>query len=191
METAQRDARPLDEQTSQSADDAFAGLSDEQAVGLVTFMLSDREFALEIRYVCEIVSKARVSPLPGMPPHACGVYDLRGHLLPVFDLCGLLELTRRAGAVNGWAIVCGRTQPEFLILSEAAPAILMLPPEKIGTAMPGPGNKAWYRGRTQAGTVILDGHILLNDRQFFLEDEQTIASDQAERTDIHESSTSE
>ncbi|WFU50347.1 chemotaxis protein CheW [Sinorhizobium terangae] len=191
LETAQQDPGAPNEQTSRSAGDAFAGLSEEQAVGLVTFMLADREFALEIRYVCEIVSKPRVSPLPGMPPHAYGIYDLRGQLLPVFDLCGLLDLPRRAGAANDWAIVCGQTHPEFLILSDAAPAILMLPSEKIGTATAGPGDKAWYRGTTQAGTVIVDGYILLNDRQFFLEDVQIIADDETVRTDIHESSTSE
>jgi len=191
LEAAQRDTDAHDEQPPRSAWDAFAGESEEKSVGLVTFMLSDRRFALEIRYVCEIVSKARVSPLPGMPSHACGVYDLRGQLLPVFDLCGLLDLPQGAGAASDWAIVCGQAQPEFLILSETAPEIVVLPLEEIGAAEPGQGDKAWHCATTETGTAVLDGHLLLNDPQFFLDDEQIIASDETERTDIHESPISE
>ncbi|WOS65136.1 chemotaxis protein CheW [Sinorhizobium fredii] len=189
LEAAQPDAAMRYEQSPRSAGDAFAG--GEQAVGLVTFTLSDRQFALEILYVCEIVSKARVSPLPGMPSHACGVYDLRGQLLPVFDLCELFDLPRPAASASDWAIVCGQAHPEFLILSMAAPEIVMLPLEEIGATEPGTGDKAWHCATTETGTVILDGHLLLNDRQFFLEDEQIVASGETERTKIHESPTNE
>ncbi|WEX90770.1 chemotaxis protein CheW [Sinorhizobium garamanticum] len=184
LEAAQQDAQ-YERRSARSAGDALATQSEEQAIGLVTFMLSDRQFALEIRYVCEIVAKARFSPLPAMPPHACGVYDLRGQLLPVFDLCGLLDLPRGTGTANDWAIVCGQTQPEFLILSDAVPEISTLPLEEIEAVEPDPGDNTWHCATTKAGTVILDGDLLLNDRQFFLEDEQIIASDD-ERTEIHE-----
>ncbi len=71
LEAAQQDSEAQYEQRSpRVAVDVSAGQSEEQAVGLVIFVLADRQFALEIRYVCEIVSRARVSPLPGMPP-AC------------------------------------------------------------------------------------------------------------------------
>jgi purine-binding chemotaxis protein CheW len=67
----------------------------------------------------------------------------------------------------------------------------MLPLEEIGATEPGTGDKAWHCATTDTGTVILDGHLLLNDRQFFLEDEQIIASGETERTKIHESPTNE
>ncbi len=122
LKAAQQDSDEQSERRSpHPAVDVSTGRSEEATVGVVIFMLADRRFALEIRYVCEIVSKARISPLPGMPAHACGVYDLRGQLLPAFDLLGPLDLPRRAGVDDNWAIVCGQEQPEFLILSEAAP----------------------------------------------------------------------
>ncbi|WP_027992310.1 chemotaxis protein CheW [Sinorhizobium meliloti] len=191
LEAAQQDSEAQYEQRSTGvAVDVSAGQSEEQAVGLVIFVLADRQFALEIRYVCEIVSRARVSPLPGMPPHACGVYDLRGQLLPVFDLRGTLDLPQEARIADDWAIVCGQERPEFLILSEAAPEISTLPLEEIRAAEPAPG-KAWHWATTKIGAVILDGRRLLDDRRFFLEDEQITASDETERTEFHESPTSE
>lgn len=68
LEAAQQDSEAQYEQRSpRVAVDVSAGQSEEQAVGLVIFVLADRQFALEIRYVCEIVSRARVSPLPECP----------------------------------------------------------------------------------------------------------------------------
>ncbi|TWA21830.1 purine-binding chemotaxis protein CheW [Sinorhizobium medicae] len=186
LKAAQQDA---DEQSERRAPrpavDVSTGRSEEATVGAVIFMLADRRFALEIRYVCEIVSKARISPLPGMPAHACGVYDLRGQLLPVFDLLGPLDLPRRAGVGDDWAIVCGQEQPEFLILSEAAPEILMLPLEEIGAAEPAPGN-AWQWATMKNGLVIVDGRLLLYDRRFYLDDEQTAVSDETESTEFQD-----
>ncbi|YCI06927.1 chemotaxis protein CheW (plasmid) [Ensifer sp. D2-11] len=193
LKAAQQDSEAQHKQRSpRAAVDVSAGQNEEQAVSLVTFVLADRQFALEIRYVCEIVSRARVSPLPGMPPHACGVCDLRGQLLPVFDLRGLLELPQAAGIANDWAIVCGHERPEFLILSEAAPEILAVSLEETGAAESAPAPAtAWHGATTKAGTVILDGRRLLDDRRFFLDDEQITASDETERTEFHESPTSE
>ncbi|WP_248446712.1 chemotaxis protein CheW [Sinorhizobium meliloti] len=189
LEAAQQDSEAEYEQP-RVAVDASAGQSEEQAVSLVIFVLADRQFALEIRFVCEIVSSARVSPLPGMPPHACGVYDLRGQLLPVFDLRGLLDLPQVVGIANDWAIVCGQERPEFLILCEAAPEIKAVSLKETGAADSAPAT-AWHRATTKAGTVILDGRLLLEDRRFFLDDEQITASDETERTEFHESPTSE
>ncbi|RVM20329.1 chemotaxis protein CheW, partial [Sinorhizobium meliloti] len=65
-----------------------------------------------------------------------------------------------------------------------------LPLEEIRAAEPAPG-KPWHWAATKIGAVILDGRRLLDDRRFFLEDEQITASDETERTEFHESPTSE
>lgn len=191
LEAAQQDSDTQSERRSPRVAVGVAdGPSEEASVGLVTFVLANRQFALEIRYVCEIISKARISPLPGMPARASGVYDLRGQLLPVFDLLGPLDLPRGASVADDWAIVCGQEQPEFLILSDAAPEILTLPLEEIGAAEPAPG-KAWHRGTMKNGMVIVDGSLLLHDRLFYLDDEQTTASDDTESTELDDAPTGE
>ncbi|WP_324764820.1 chemotaxis protein CheW (plasmid) [Sinorhizobium meliloti] len=181
LEASTKDAHGQGRETSSLLGaDPFAGQGEAEKIGLVSFMLSQRQFALEVSYVCEIVSMIRLSPVPGMPLHVCGVYDLRGQLLPAFDLSALLDLAPRNGPANDWAIVCGQAQPEFLILSDAAPEILSLPLEDIRPAEPDPGDKAWHCATTEAGTFILDGRRLLEDRHLFLEDNQIMAGE-AER----------
>ncbi|MQW87749.1 chemotaxis protein CheW [Sinorhizobium saheli] len=148
---------------------------EEHATGLVSFVLSGRRFAIDTRYVCEIVQDARVSPLPGTPAHVVGVHDLRGHLIPVFDLAALLDLRHDISPAADWVIVCGETQPEFLVLADGMPKVARLPRDEIVPAAAGDLGGKWGAATTSDGTIILDGDRLLNDRRFFLEGIQTKA----------------
>lgn len=145
------------------------------ASNVVSFVLSHRRFALDVRYVWEIVSVGRLSPLPGMPPYVRGVYDLRGHLLPVFDLRGLLELSEDAPTDVAWAMVCGETQPEFLVLTDSTPEMKAVGQEELASAKAEGMDRTWRQAMTTDGIIVLDGTLLLNDHRLFLESERPAA----------------
>jgi purine-binding chemotaxis protein CheW len=147
----------------------------DDPVNVVSFELSHRRFALDVRYVWEIVSVGRLSPLPGMPPYVRGVYDLRGHLLPVFDLRGLLELSEDAPTDAGWAMVCGETQPEFLVLTDSTPEMKAVGQKELASAKSEGMDRTWRQAMTRDGFIILDGTLLLNDHRLFLESERPAA----------------
>lgn len=157
--------RPSTASDSRATEDE--GLAHARKV--VTFALSGKRFALEVRYVCEIVVVERLSPLPGTPPYLRGIYDLRGQLLPIFDLRGLLDLSGAAPSNPAWAMVCGETHSEFLVLTDGTPEVGEVSADEL--AAPQGMNKPWTRTTTADGTVILDGALLLNDRRLFLESE--------------------
>ena len=48
------------------------------------------EYALSVRDVIEVAEVGRVTPVPGAPPAVVGVRNLRGAVLPVRDLAGML-----------------------------------------------------------------------------------------------------
>jgi purine-binding chemotaxis protein CheW len=52
----------------------------------LTFFIRDEEYAVEILRVREIIEYERVTYVPAMPAHVCGVINLRGAVLPVIDL---------------------------------------------------------------------------------------------------------
>ena len=138
------------------------------AIGSILFDLDGRRCAIEARYVSEIVPLTQITPLPRTPEFVIGLYNLRGHLLPVFDLRRVMEPAKPVPFSPAWAIVCGDEQPEFLIATSAmAGAASDLPdashPREDGAA-------AWVRGETSDGTVVLDGEALLADRLLFLEE---------------------
>nr|AAQ87306.1 Chemotaxis protein CheW [Sinorhizobium fredii NGR234] len=153
--------------------DVEMGEEPEGSARFVSFVLSGRRLALEVRYVCEIVSMARVTPLPGMPTYVRGIFDLRGQLLPVFDLRSLLHLPDALSPDSDWVIVCGEMQAELLIVAEGMPEIsrVFAPDSASFGNEDGP---EWASATASQDTIVLDGALLLSDRRFFLESEQPV-----------------
>lgn len=52
----------------------------------LTFALGDQEYGVEILRVQEIKGFSSVTPIPNAPPYVKGVMNLRGTVVPVFDL---------------------------------------------------------------------------------------------------------
>jgi purine-binding chemotaxis protein CheW len=63
---------------------------------LLTFRLSEQEYALEIMSVREIRGWTHATPLPHAPQFMKGVINLRGTVLPVMDLALRLGMPQRA-----------------------------------------------------------------------------------------------
>ncbi len=62
----------------------------------VGFMLAGRHFAAEMGEVAEILQPPRLTKVPGVRSWVLGVANVRGRLVPVMDLAGLLGLPSRA-----------------------------------------------------------------------------------------------
>ncbi|WP_163266811.1 chemotaxis protein CheW [Chelativorans alearense] len=138
-------------------------------VGSVHFDLGGKRFAIEARYVQELVPMRWITPLPRAPRFVIGLYDLRGQVFPVFDLQLLLAPTTSGSLSSNWGIVCGRNRPEFLFATSGMAAIVPDVPQPV---VPAEEDAAvpWIRGAAGDGTIILDGAALVTDRQLFLED---------------------
>jgi len=64
----------------------------------VRFRVGDESFALPVGQVLEVAVLGSLAPVPGAPPSVLGVRNLRGQVLPVIDLAGLLGTARPHGA---------------------------------------------------------------------------------------------
>ncbi|MGT2513003.1 chemotaxis protein CheW [Sphingomonas panni] len=53
---------------------------------LITFQLGDQILGVDIMAIREICAWSPATPLPNVPPYVRGVVNLRGVVLPVFDL---------------------------------------------------------------------------------------------------------
>lgn len=58
----------------------------------LTFFLGDEEYALPILQVQEIIRVMEATPMPRTPSHVVGVINLRGKVIPIFDLRRRFEL---------------------------------------------------------------------------------------------------
>lgn len=58
----------------------------ELAGKYLTFRLEEEDFGLEILKVQELIGMQEITRIPRMPPSVKGVINLRGKVIPVFDL---------------------------------------------------------------------------------------------------------
>jgi purine-binding chemotaxis protein CheW len=57
-----------------------------QGLLVVTFHLGSEEYAFEANYVLEVIRYQQPNPLPKMPSYILGLFNHRGHILPIIDL---------------------------------------------------------------------------------------------------------
>jgi purine-binding chemotaxis protein CheW len=71
-----------------------AGTKDPDARQILTFVMGNETYGVEILRVREIRGWTAVTPIPQAPPHVLGVLNLRGSIVPVVDLRLRFELER-------------------------------------------------------------------------------------------------
>lgn len=63
-----------------------------QSEQYVVFYLNDEEYAIDIAYIQEILRiKKKITKVPNMPSYVEGIIELRGHIIPVVNLCKRFE----------------------------------------------------------------------------------------------------
>lgn len=67
-------------------------LEDEAGTQYLTFELSDEIYGVDILRVQEIRGWEQATPIPNAPPYVKGVINLRGAIVPIFDLRQRFEL---------------------------------------------------------------------------------------------------
>jgi len=59
---------------------------DTQQNKYITFKLADEEYAIEIRYVNEIIGIQKITHVPDMPFFIKGIINLRGRVIPILNV---------------------------------------------------------------------------------------------------------
>lgn len=61
-------------------------MEDTQRGKFLTFSLGREVYAIEIRYVTEIIGIQPITEVPELPPYVKGIINLRGRIIPVLDV---------------------------------------------------------------------------------------------------------
>lgn len=73
----------------------------------------------------ELLEEARIHPLPRTPSWCRGLINLRGQLIPVFDLHERLRLTHLRAA-RQWCLVLGRGADALAVMIDAMPKSVVI-----------------------------------------------------------------
>jgi len=146
-------------------------------IEVATFLLGSERYAIEAKYVREVVRLEDFTAVPGAPEFLLGVTNLRGEILAVVDLRKFFGVPAKGLTDLSRLIVLGGQRAEFGILADQAEALLTLrapevlePPESVAGI-----GREYLRGVTREALIVLDGARLLSDPRLVVDQAATPA----------------
>lgn len=97
----------------------------------VTFFAGGQSFSLDITHVREIRRWSAVTPLPHAPREVLGVMNLRGSVIPIYDLSARFGLGPTPENPRNVVVVATIDTQTVGLLVEAVSEILSVPPKQI------------------------------------------------------------
>jgi purine-binding chemotaxis protein CheW len=100
-------------------------------VEFVTFFTGGQSFSIDIRQVREIRRWSAVTPLPHAPAEVLGVMNLRGSVIPIFDLAVRFGLDRTPDNARNVVVIAAYDSQTVGLLVESVSEILSVPRDRI------------------------------------------------------------
>jgi len=146
-----------------------------EALELVAFGLANERYAVESRYVREVVRLTDLAPVPGAPEFLAGVANLRGEILAVVDLRRFFGVPARGITDMSRLVVLGGEEAEFGVLADAVSEVVSLRREDLLDPLaPATGiGGEFLRGVTRDGLIVLDGAALLESPRLVIEQRES------------------
>jgi purine-binding chemotaxis protein CheW len=149
--------------------------ADRQAAAVDTlevlpFRLGREHYAIETRYAREVVRLTGFTAVPSTENFLLGVTNLRGSIVPIFDLMLFFGFASQGLSDRSRVIVVGAEEVEFGIIADSVQAVVRLPVEAVvvEAAFEGDRGGECIRGVTGDAMIVLDGAALVKDRRLFI-----------------------
>ena len=149
------------------ARDPAADRPPDAEIEVVVFYLAHEIYGIETRFVREVHSLERFTPLPYTPAFLLGVTNIRGRILPVVDLKRFFGLPEQGLTDLNKLVIVQQQGAELGILADSILGVRRVPSASIQGPLPVlEGVRAEYlRGVTEDRWVILDVGRILTDRR--------------------------
>ncbi len=108
----------------------------EEMVQLVTFILENQEYAVDILKVQEINRMTEITKVPNSPPYVEGVINLRGKVIPVINLSRKLGFKEKDRDENSRVIIMDIHGITKGVIVDSVSEVLRIPPSTVEPAPP-------------------------------------------------------
>jgi purine-binding chemotaxis protein CheW len=161
---AAEEAVPPPPPAEKEGEEHLPGQGDTDDMGvmeLLTFSMSNEEFAFRVPEVKEIIRFQRITKVPTMPSYVLGITSLRGKIIPVIDLrerLGLKSTTATESKTKAGKILI-LAGPKGMI-GATIQKILGVVRFQEGTVLDPPGHLSEGESRFIEGVVILEKRFI-------------------------------
>lgn len=134
-------------------------------IEVMEFSLSSERFAIETRYLREILPLREYTPLPHDSSIFFGLMNIRGQVRLVLDLKRLFDVANRGLSDRNKVIILDAYQVEIGILADAITGIRRIPAEDLEQvpASQGISQSGCARALTSDAVVLIDVEKLLKN----------------------------
>ena len=153
--------------------DAAAVAADADVLELLEFRLAAERYAVETRYVVEVHPLRELTPLPGTPAFVRGIVNLRGRILPVFDLKKFFDLPEQGLTDLHRIIVVRGHELELGLLADTVATVRTLPRAALQPSLPTLSEigAEYLMGVSEERIIVLDLARILTDPKIVVNDE--------------------
>src|SRR5882724_7981927 len=140
---------------------------------LLEFRLASERYAVESRLVQEVHPLRDLTPLPCTPPFVLGIVNVRGHILPVFDLKKFFDLPERGLTDLHRMILVRGNGLELGLLADVIVGVRSVAADDLQPSLPTlSGIRADYlKGVSVERLVVLDLDRILSDPRIVVHEE--------------------
>jgi purine-binding chemotaxis protein CheW len=131
---------------------------------LVVFALEDQAYALRLAAVERVARMVSVTPLPKAPEIVMGVVNVRGRIVPVFDVRRRFRLPPREAAISDQLMIARTARRPAALVADAVAGVREYPEEAIVEARSILPGVEYVEGVVK----LADGLILIHDLDEFL-----------------------
>lgn len=140
---------------------------------ILVFRLASDRYGIPVEHARQILLAVRVTPLPGSPPVVEGVVDVRGALVPVFDMSRRFGLVERELGIDDHFILATAGEREALLHVERVEGVEEVEDTEDPRALVSGVERLTGVGR------LKDGLVLIHDLRTFLTEAEADALDAA------------
>lgn len=140
------------------------------SIRVLVFQVGAESYAIETTYVHGVLRLTEFTPLPDAPLHVLGITNIRGAIVPLFDLRLLLGRGRIALTDLARLIIVGENEPEFGLAADEASEIIDLPLNEIHPPSPSVlgADRDVVHGVTKNAITVLATDLLCRDPRLFI-----------------------
>ncbi|MCE1190078.1 MAG: chemotaxis protein CheW [Ignavibacteria bacterium] len=145
----------------------------EESSGLevLHFQLAFEQYAIEAKYVLEVIPLKEITPLPHTPAFVLGLINLRGEVMSVLDIRKFFNLPGSPISDLNRVIILRDGAMTFGILVDRIRGIQLIPESSIikNTANLGATREEYLIGITTDRLIVLNGKALISDKKIILQ----------------------